>query len=46
MIGKIIGWIIIILIVVWVISNPTGAGHAVHTWITDILSFFTHLASG
>ncbi len=40
------GWAIVILIVIWVISNPSRAGSDVHTWATDIVSFFSHLASG
>jgi len=44
--AKIIGWAVVILIVIWIISNPTAAGTSVHTWITDIVSFFTHLARG
>ena len=46
MVAKIIGWVVIILIVVWVLSNPSGAGSTVHGWITGIISFFQHLASG
>jgi hypothetical protein len=44
--SKIIGWIVVILIVVWVVSNPSGAGTSVHGWITDVISFFQHLATG
>jgi uncharacterized membrane protein len=44
--AKIIGWIVVILIVIWIISDPTAAGTSVHNWITDIVSFFTHLARG
>jgi hypothetical protein len=43
---KIIGWIVGILIVVWVVSTPSGAGNDVHSWISGILSFFQHLARG
>lgn len=46
LVAKIIGWIVIILIVVWILSNPAGAGSTVHSWITGIISFFQHLASG
>lgn len=46
LITKIIGWIVIILIVVWVLSNPAAAGSTVHGWITGIISFFQHLAGG
>lgn len=44
--GKILTWALVILIVIWVISNPTAAGSQVHSWITDISNFFTHLARG
>ena len=46
MLMKIIGWIVGILIVVWVVSTPGGAGNDVHSWISGILSFFQHLARG
>lgn len=46
MVGKIVGWIVGILIIVWIISDPSGAGADVHGWITDIISFFTSLAHG
>ena len=46
MVSKIVGWIVIILIVVWILSNPSGAGSTVHGWITGIISFFQPLAGG
>jgi hypothetical protein len=46
LVAKIIGWVVVILIVIWIISDPTAAGTSVHNWITDIVSFFTHLARG
>lgn len=46
MVKQIIGWVVVILIVVWILSNPTAAGTTVHNWITDIVSFFQHLARG
>ena len=46
MVGKIIGWIVGILIIIWIVSNPAGAGHDVHLWINDVVSFFSHLANG
>ena len=30
---------VIILIVVWILSNPSGAGSTVHGWITGIIVF-------
>ena len=46
MVGKLIGWIVGILIVIWIVSNPTGAGNDVHGWINDVTAFFGHLANG
>jgi hypothetical protein len=43
---KIIGWIVGVLVVVWVVSTPAGAGNDVHSWVSGILSFFQHLARG
>jgi hypothetical protein len=44
MLQKIVGWIIVVLIVVWIVSNPSSAGDTVHGWITGIIDFFRHLA--
>ncbi len=44
MLQKIVGWIIVVLIVVWIITNPSSAGDTVHGWITGIIDFFRHLA--
>jgi len=46
LVSKVIGWAAVILIIVWIFSNPTAAGTTVHNWITDIVSFFQHLARG
>ena len=46
LVQKILGWAAVILIVVWVLSNPAGAGNTVHSWVTGTVSFFQHLASG
>jgi hypothetical protein len=40
----IISVIVAILIIVWIVSNPAGAGDTVHSWITGIFTFFHHLA--
>jgi len=40
LIAKIVGWIIVIAILVWIISNPEQAGHDVNVWITGIINFF------
>ncbi len=44
MLQKVLGWIVAILLVVWIISNPTSAGDTVHSWITGLIDFFRHLA--
>lgn len=46
MITKILTWVVIIVIIVWIISDPAKAGADVHNWVTDIVSFFSHLANG
>lgn len=46
LVAKVLGWVVVILIIVWIISDPSGAGADVHAWVTDIISFFTHLAHG
>jgi hypothetical protein len=46
LVAKIIGWVVVILIIVWIFSDPTAAGTSVHNWITDVVTFFDHLARG
>jgi hypothetical protein len=46
MMSRLAGWIIVILIVVWIVSNPAAAGDSVHGWAQDVVAFFTHLARG
>ena len=46
MLGKVLGWGVVILIIIWVVSNPGAAGNSVHSWIGDVFSFFQHLARG
>jgi hypothetical protein len=46
LVPKAIGWTIGILVIVWIIANPARAGNDVHTWINDIVSFFSHLTNG
>lgn len=46
MMSRLIGWAIVILIVVWIVSNPAAAGTSVHGWASDAVAFFTHLARG
>lgn len=44
MIGRLIGVIVTVLILVWIISDPAGAGNSVHGWVSGIVTFFQHLA--
>ena len=46
MLAKVLGWVVGILIVVWIVSTPAGSGNDVHSWVSGILSFFQHLAKG
>ena len=46
MLAKIAGWTVGILVVVWIVSTPAGAGNDVHSWVSGILSLFQHLAKG
>lgn len=41
---RILGIIVAILVIVWIVSNPTSAGDTVHSWVTGIITFFQHLA--
>ena len=44
MLWTILGWILVVVIVVFIISNPAEAGTLVRDWIEAIITFFTHLA--
>jgi hypothetical protein len=44
LLSRLIGFIVAILIIVWIVSNPAAAGDTVHGWITGLLTFFRHLA--
>jgi Fe2+ transport system protein B len=46
LVPKAVGWIIAVLVIVWIVANPARAGNDVHTWINDIVSFFSHLTNG
>lgn len=46
MVAKIVGWLIIIILVIWAIGDPAAAGHAVHTAIAGLISFATHAGKG
>jgi uncharacterized membrane protein len=41
---KVAGWIVAVLVIVWIISDPATAGNTVHDWIAGIITFFEHLA--
>ena len=41
---KVLGWIVAILLVVWIVSNPAAAGNTLHSWVTGIITFFQHVA--
>jgi hypothetical protein len=36
----------VILIAVWIVSQPDVAGNTIHAWIQDAITFFQHLAKG
>jgi hypothetical protein len=44
LLSRLIGFVVAILIIVWIVSNPAAAGDTVHGWITGLLTFFRHLA--
>ena len=46
LVPKAVGWTIAVLVIVWIIANPARAGNDVHTWVNDIVSFFSHLTNG
>lgn len=40
---KVLGILVAIVIIVWIVSDPAGAGNSVHNWISGIVTFFHHL---
>lgn len=46
MLGKIIGWTVVIVLIFYAITNPTAAGHGAHAIVTGIFGFFTSAANG
>jgi len=40
---RILMWTIVILVVVWILSDPGAAGKAVHQWVNGLISFFNSL---
>jgi hypothetical protein len=43
--SKVVRWLVIIVIVVWVASNPVHAGDAVNQWFHAADTFFHHLTN-
>jgi hypothetical protein len=41
---RILGIVVAVLIIVWIVSDPAGAGNTVHGWVNGIITFFRHLA--
>jgi hypothetical protein len=41
MIGKLLGWLVIAFIVLWIVKDPVGAGTSVHNWVDGVLTFAT-----
>lgn len=41
---RILGFAVLILIIVWIVSDPASAGDTVHSWISGIITFFHHIA--
>jgi hypothetical protein len=44
LLSKVVGWIIVILLIVWIITDPARAGIDWHIWATNLGIFFSHLA--
>lgn len=43
MLQRLLGILIAVLVAVWVLGHPAQAGNTVHSWITGIVTFFTHV---
>jgi hypothetical protein len=46
LLGKIVGWLVGIFVVIWIVTAPAGAGDDVHSWVMGAVAFFQHLARG
>lgn len=46
MLMKLLGWLIGIILVIWLISNPARAGVTVHNIVTGLITFATTAGSG
>lgn len=44
--GKIIFWVVLIMVVVWIFSSPGPHGNDLHTWVTDLFTFGGHAMGG
>jgi hypothetical protein len=39
MIRTVLGWLLVLIIIIWVFSNPAAAGHDIKTWIDNTITF-------
>ncbi|HEY2505154.1 MAG TPA: hypothetical protein VGI58_01440 [Streptosporangiaceae bacterium] len=44
MLQRTLGIAVVILVIVWIVSDPASAGDTVHSWISGIITFFHHIA--
>jgi hypothetical protein len=40
---RFVGILVAVVIVVWIVSDPSAAGSTVHGWVTGIISFIQHV---
>lgn len=43
MFQKVVSWTVIILLAIWLVSDPSGAASDLNGWVTGISEFFRHL---
>ena len=41
--SKVMAWIVVILLIIWIFSDPSRAGHDARVWATNLGSFFTQI---
>jgi hypothetical protein len=41
--SKLLTWLVVIFIIMWIVTNPGAAGDSVHHWITGALTFMQHV---
>lgn len=46
MLKKLLITAVVIVAILWIVSQPAVAGSTVHGWITGLMTFFKHLTSG